>query len=188
MNDFEVFFRQRHEPDLDKWSNYFALYDRYFASFRQRPVRILEIGVSQGGSLRMWEHCFPLAECIVGLDINPDCRQYASGRTQVEIGSQSDPVFLEELKKRYAPFDIIIDDGGHMMDQQICSFEHLFGHLRDGGVYLVEDCATSYWPGFNGSLHNPGSFIEYAKGLVDIANACFVIPGESARFIRVAAG
>lgn len=180
MNDFEEFFCRRQESDLDKWSNYFALYERYFAPFRSRPVRILEIGVSGGGSLRMWERCFPLAESIVGVDINPACRRHAGGRVEVEIGSQSDPVFLEGLKKRHAPFDIIIDDGGHMMDQQICSFEHLFGHLRDGGIYLVEDCATSYWPGFNGSLRNRGSFIEYAKGLVDGINACFVIPGETA--------
>lgn len=173
MNDFEAFFNDRKEQDLDKWSNYFEFYERYFSKFRGKPVRMMEIGVAKGGSMKMWRHYFGEDAIIIGVDINPECRQFESGNTHIEIGSQEDPVFLKSLKKKYPPFDIILDDGGHTMKQQIVSFEHLYDHVKDGGIYMVEDCCTSYWPAFGGGLKNPCSFIEYAKDLVDKVNAFF---------------
>ena len=43
------------------------------------------------------------------------------------------------------PFDIVIDDGGHFMDDIISSFKTLLPHVRAGGTYIVEDLHTSYW-------------------------------------------
>src|SRR6056297_2049415 len=101
------------------------------------------------------------------VDIDPDCARHAEPGTNVEIGDQADPDFLAMLAEKHGPFDIILDDGGHHVHQQITSFEHLWPHLNDRGRYIVEDTHTSYWPGFGGGYREEKSFIEYAKRLID---------------------
>ena len=101
------------------------------------------------------------------VDIDPDCARHAEPGTSVEIGDQADPAFLAQLAEKHGPFDIIVDDGGHHVHQQITSFEHLWPHLNDKGYYIVEDTHTSYWPGFGGGFREEKSFIEYAKRLID---------------------
>ena len=63
--------------------------------------------------------------------------------------------------------DIVIDDGGHRMQQQITSFEELYPHIQPHGVYLCEDIHTSFWPDFDGGYRRAGTFLEYSKGLID---------------------
>jgi hypothetical protein len=61
----------------------------------------------------------------------------------------------------------MVDDGGHKMHEQIAIFQALWPHLTDGGLYIVEDTHTSYWPGFGGGHRAAASFIEFAKDLID---------------------
>jgi hypothetical protein len=65
------------------------------------------------------------------------------------------------------PIDIIIDDGGHTMTQQIASFEALYSHVKNDGIYLCEDTCTSYWYEYGGRLRKKGTFVEYSKRLID---------------------
>ena len=58
-----------------------------------------------------------------------------------------------------------------MMNQQIVTFREMFPHIKDGGLYMCEDCHTSYWENFGGGLEYSGSFIEFSKRLVDEINA-----------------
>lgn len=104
---------------------------------------------------------------IYAIDINPECEKFKENNITIFIGSQSDPEFLKQLMKIMPPLDIIIDDGGHIMEQQKVSFKHLYDKVKDGGIYLVEDTHTSYWYEFHGGLKNPDSFIEYSKNLID---------------------
>jgi hypothetical protein len=57
----------------DKWHTYLEVYSQVFRAYRDRPVRIMEIGVQNGGSLEIWRRYFPRAEIVVGCDINPKC-------------------------------------------------------------------------------------------------------------------
>jgi hypothetical protein len=75
-------------------------------------------------------------------------------------------------------FDIIIDDGSHIMDHQIVTLNRLFKHLNDGGIYIIEDVCTSYWSNYGGGFKKQTSFIEYVKNLIDLLNAQHV-PGAS---------
>jgi hypothetical protein len=86
------------------------------------------------------------------------------------ICDQEDRVALEKRFKDEPPFDIILDDGGHMPNQQMRSFEGLFPLLHPNGVYIVEDIQTSYWKSFHGGLREPNTFIEFSKLLVDYVN------------------
>ena len=166
-NYFETFLRNTGPKLVTKWTHYPAIYARELAAFRTKPVSFLEIGVFRGGSVDMWTGYFLNAERLTFLDIDPACKAHALRGARVEIGDQSDPAFLARIARTYGPFDIVIDDGSHMNAHQITSFEALWPHVSAGGLYIVEDCHTSYWPGFGGGYRAPGSFIEYAKDLVD---------------------
>lgn len=152
---------------LDKWVHYFPIYTRHLEPFRGRAIKLLEVGVYRGGGLEMWSRYLGPDAKMVGLDIDEDAVRAVRGRFPVVLGDQADPDVLRKINDEYGPFDVIIDDGGHTMEQQIATIETLFPLLNDGGVYLVEDTHTSYWPSFGGGLHEPNSFVEWTKPRVD---------------------
>jgi len=165
----DIAINTAHKP-MFKLEQYFDVYDKYFSKYRNTPVRILEIGVCDGGSLDLWRSYFGDDAIIFGIDINPAVRKFACKNTTIIIVDQEDRETLEELFKDVEPFDIILDDGGHMPNQQKNSFEALFPLLHPNGVYLVEDIQTSYWKLFDGGLRKPNTFIEYSKQLIDYVN------------------
>ena len=127
----------------------------------------MEIGVWHGGSLQMWTRYFGRGARIVGVDIDPRCKAFANESVDIVIGDQSDRAFHAELRRRYPHVDILIDDGGHKMTQQIVTFEELFPHVQPNGVYLCEDLHTSYISDYGGGYRKDGTFVERAKSLVD---------------------
>lgn len=172
ISDLEKYFRENKGRQLFKWSHYFDIYDRHFQRFRNKEeVVILEIGVSHGGSLQMWKNYFGKSAKIYGIDIEPQCKAFEEENIKIFIGSQSDRTFLRKIKAEIPKVDILIDDGGHSMHQQIVSFEELFDHVKDDGVYLCEDVHTSYWVRYGGGHKRRGTFIEYAKNFIDSLNA-----------------
>ncbi len=171
MNDLEQFFNQHTGRLIHKWHHYFEIYDRHFSRFRGRPVNIVEFGVSQGGSMQMWRHYFGPSARLFGVDINPNCKQFEEPGVQIFIGDQGDRVFLRSLAATLPPIDILIDDGGHTMQQQIRTFEALFPKVAPNGVYLCEDLHTSYWREFGGGVRRRGTFIEYSKNFIDSLHA-----------------
>jgi hypothetical protein len=150
---------------------YMEYYWWHLHHWAQQPVTLLEIGVFQGQSLKMWESLFPNG-AIHALDINPECVQYANPpRTTVTIGSQADPAALEQwAASAAAPIDLIVDDGSHIMEHLRISFLHLFPKLRPGGIYVLEDLGTCYWANYGGELRHPLTMIEFLKSLVDNVN------------------
>jgi len=159
---------------MNKWRHYFEIYDRHLARFRDRDITLLEIGVAGGGSLELWRRYFGHRARIVGLDINPVCKNYAADGIHVVIGSQGDPQFLEQVATKFGPFDIVIDDGSHSFEHQLTTFRTLFPHIRNDGIYACEDLCSSYWADeFGGGVRKPGTFIEFLKGLIDELNAWF---------------
>ncbi|SSC24651.1 S-adenosyl-L-methionine-dependent methyltransferase, partial [Klenkia terrae] len=167
---FGFFSSKRTGRVLDKWVHYFPIYTEHFSRFRGRPVRILEIGVYRGGSLDMWRWFFGPDAILVGADIDERAREVSAPDHLVEIGDQTDPEFLRSLAERHGPFDIVIDDGGHTMEQQIVTAETLFPLIADGGVLLTEDCHTSYWDSYQGGVGRAGTFIEWCKAKIDAVN------------------
>lgn len=161
------FFDDNTGNQIHKWDHYFDVYERYFCCFLDRPIVLLEIGVNQGGSLEMWRNYFHPDSIIIGVDINPQCKIFEKDNIFIEIGSQDDPLFWNFVMQKYSNFDIIIDDGGHVMKQQIVSFVELFPRLNNGGIYLCEDTHTSYWIKFGGNIKGNRTFIGFAKNLVD---------------------
>nr|Q83WF2.1 RecName: Full=Mycinamicin VI 2''-O-methyltransferase; AltName: Full=Mycinamicin biosynthesis protein E [Micromonospora griseorubida]BAC57026.1 methyltransferase [Micromonospora griseorubida] len=150
-------------------------YDRHFRDYRNQQVRVLEIGVGGykhpewgGGSLRMWKSFFPRGQ-IYGLDIM-DKSHVDELRIRTIQGDQNDAEFLDRIARRYGPFDIVIDDGSHINAHVRTSFAALFPHVRPGGLYVIEDMWTAYWPGFGGQADPQecsGTSLGLLKSLID---------------------
>jgi hypothetical protein len=189
-NPLERYFRSNQDRQIWKWMHYFEIYERHFSPYRKKAVTIVEFGVFHGGSLQMWKDYFGRKARIVGIDIDPRCKAFAEDQVEVIIGDMEDREFLRQLRSDLGPIDVLVDDGGHTMMQQITAFEEMWPGISDGGVYLVEDLHTSYWPDFEGGLRKPGTFIEFAKRLIDQQHAWHsmdaqaFVPDEYTRSIK----
>jgi len=135
------------------------------------PLRILEIGVWQGGSLQLWRKFFGESAVIFGVDIEESCLQIPDPGGVVRIGSQTDSDFLAKVVQEMGGVDIVIDDGSHRCGDVIESFHTLFPLMSQGGYYFVEDLHTSYWPQWQGGLRRPDTSIEFFKDLADVVNS-----------------
>jgi SAM-dependent methyltransferase len=170
-NPLREYFNSNSGHTIHKWHHYFDIYHNHFRRYRNTPVRILEIGVNKGGSLQMWKSYFGAEAQIFGVDISPRCKLLEEEQIEIFIGDQADRGFLRGLRDKLQNVDILIDDGGHEMEQQITTFEELYQLVNENGVYLVEDLHTSYMSNWNGGLGKPKTFIMRAKRLIDELNA-----------------
>lgn len=170
MNDLQRFFEKHTGGRIMKWQHYFEVYDRYCSRYRGTDVHFMEIGVYHGGSLAMWKDYFGPKAKIFGVDIMPDCAQFADEQVEVIIGDQADRAFLRKLTQQVPRIDVLLDDGGHTMEQQINTFEVMYPHVAADGIYICEDLSTSYSKRYGGGYRNPGSFIEYSKSFIDVIN------------------
>jgi limonene-1,2-epoxide hydrolase len=152
----------------DKWQSYFDVYERHLNKFRDKPFNMVEVGVQKGGSLEMWGKYFLEAK-ITGIDVDRECSKlvYDNPNISVAIGDQGSEAFWDGFLAASSQIDVFIDDGGHFMDQQILTFEKVFPKMPIGGVYICEDCHTSYMGYNQGGYKRKSSFIEYAKGFID---------------------
>jgi 23S rRNA U2552 (ribose-2'-O)-methylase RlmE/FtsJ len=171
MNELEQYFEKNDKRLINKYQHYFDVYDRHFSKYKGQEITIVEIGVFQGGSLQMWRSYFGPKAKIWGIDIDTRCKLLEEENTNIIIGSQEDENFLESIYDITGPIDILIDDGGHTQKQQITTFNILFDKIKDDGVYLCEDVHTSYWLSYGGGHKRKGTFVEFAKNLIDKLNA-----------------
>ena len=126
-------------PGVWKWCHYFEIYHRHFQQFVGREAVIVEVGVYSGGSLLMWKNYFGPSCRVHGIDIREECRVYEDVQTTIHIGDQSDRLFWKHFRESVPAVDVLIDDGGHLYEQQRTTLEEMLPHLKPGGVYLCED-------------------------------------------------
>lgn len=164
----------------DKWSShwYAQHYETHFAAIRKKRLNILEIGIGGykdpelgGGSLRMWRTYFPNSK-IYGLDLY-NKSFHEERRIKIFQGSQTDTDLLQKIVEEIGTIDIIIDDGSHVNEHILTTFEFLFPHLQANGIYVIEDTQTSYWKGFGGTSEDFNSLktsMGFTKSLIDGIN------------------
>lgn len=168
MNPLWEYFQNHHEgPGIWKWEHYFDIYHRHFAHFIGQKVNVLEIGIYSGGSLEMWRSYFGEKSHVYGVDIEEACKAYENEHVSVFIGDQADRAFWDTFKKNVEGIDILIDDGGHMPEQQQITLEEMLPYLRPGGVYLCEDVHGCF-----------NRFSSFATGLVHELNRGNLISGS----------
>lgn len=154
--------------------HYLKHYWEHFKSLKNEKIKILEIGVKDGDSLKIWREFFPNAE-IYGIELNPiPLNNFELENTKLFFGDQTDINFLKEVVDEIGSVDIIIDDGGHTQEQLKTSFEYLFRYgLKNEGQYVMEDLGCSYWYKWSGGLNNQNSIINFLKNKIDAINYRF---------------
>lgn len=125
-------------------------YARFFDPIREKDIRLLEIGVGGGESIKTWLEFFPMA-AVFGVDIEHDTNAWNKPGKAIDLGyvfttgDQSSLQFWADFVKDHGTnWDIIIDDGGHHTNQIIPAFNALWPHVSPGGFYCIEDLACAY--------------------------------------------
>lgn len=157
----------------DKWGSHYYTghYEKILNHLRHKPIKLLEIGIggdenpdAGGESLSMWADYFTTAS-ITGVDVF--IKNYRYKQVKVVQCSQTDKTEMEKLGK----FDVIIDDGSHMNYDVITTFEFMFRQLNDNGIYIVEDCQTTYFKNHKGADDpTADTMMNYFKKICDGVN------------------
>ena len=181
QRSFSDIFLHHSGYSSDKWSQFLPIYDIELQSVttRGRPVRLLEIGVQNGGSLQVWHKYLPKGSQIYGIDIDERCRRLTfPPAVKVLIGDAGNRDRLDELLDE-EEFDIIIDDGSHQSSDVIEAFQALLPRLAPGGKYFVEDLHASYWSSHGGGFRKDGATVEYLKNIVDGLHTDYFEPSDA---------
>jgi len=159
---------------------YHRFYNKDLLEYRNiKNSGILEIGVDGFNSIDMWNSFFPYA-FVYGIDINIE---YQDERIKIYKTDQTNISNLEAIKNDIRhPIYFINDDGSHIPEHQLISFDFLFANvLQDGGIYIIEDVEVSYWKkgmlyGYNAQygIEHFSSIVEKFKLLVDYVNSAFL--------------
>ena len=141
MEHLDVIFNKYDTDKNTYFHNYTRQYNTLLSNFRDKPIKYLEIGVHNAGSVKAFREAFKKSTCILGLDIDDRCKIYedVDNNIFIEIGDATDSNFIQQITEKYGSFDIILDDGSHRNKDVIQSFELLFPLLNDNGLYIVED-------------------------------------------------
>lgn len=169
--------RTRREGDGDYvLHGYTPFYDREFSKWRDEPIRLLEIGLNVGASIKLWLEYFTKAQ-IVGMDILDfnfamQVDEELKKRFTFVKANQFSPYDLQRFVETQELFDIIIDDGAHASGPIIMSFNYLWGHVKPGGYYCIED--------FREAVNNPASHTEGFPDQIQFAESLLgrVLLGE----------
>lgn len=121
---------------------YLDVYNLYFRQYQNSKIKMLEIGIRDGASLRTFRDFFKKGE-IIGLDINP-ATAFKENRVHTYIGSQISADIINKIFKEHPEISIVLDDGSHINELTIQSFKLIFDRLPKGSLYIIEDMECTY--------------------------------------------
>jgi trans-aconitate methyltransferase len=148
---------QRHGTDKFQ-HGYCPYYEHHLGELQTSAVNLLEIGVSEGCSVKMWREWFPVGN-IFGIDIAP----------MVHLGLEGIATTMVDVKD-YVPdrnFDIIIDDGSHWDHDIAVAVQRLWRNVKPGGWYVIEDLATQYNQGWVTDLNDGSEALRAIHSALD---------------------
>jgi hypothetical protein len=150
-----------------KWDNYFEIYENSLKKFINRDVKLVEVGIGNGGSLFMWKNFLGKKAKIIGVDLNPDAKKFEKYGFKIFIGDQSDPLFWNHFYKKIGRIDILVDDGGHTNLQQITTLMESIRYIKNNGIIFIEDTHTSFmnYKGFKNPSKN--SLINFTTNMIE---------------------
>lgn len=142
-----------------KYHGYTRIYEEEFGHLRKSPISILEIGVFEGASMRMWLDAFPLAN-VVGVDIRDrtggKCKHE---RLSLKFADASKQSTYDEIVAEHGPFNIVIEDGPHRLAVSKMCLDNLPTLLMPGGTMVIEDVYQGY---VNAANRDMQDFLSYA--------------------------
>ena len=170
MSELEKEFLKSENQSI-KWKKYFSVYEELFSQYKNKKIIFVEIGIANGGSLKIWKNFFGKDSKIIGIDLNEKCKKFEDldNDIHIEIGNQSSEEFWNNFFKKFGIVDIVLDDGGHTNLDQITTVVKSIPNIRNGGMLVTEDTHSSYIKVYNSSYKH--SFINFTKNLIDDLNS-----------------
>lgn len=153
----------RHHADKSSIGHDYLKFYSTILPPREAGINLLEIGVGGGASIKMWLDWFTNGH-IYGIDHNLHWA-LANDRLTLLKGDVMDSSFMESVARDHAPFDVIVDDGGHHSAQWQSALKLLWPALKPGGVFIIEDLHTDYLPQYTENGTN--RFIPKLLDLID---------------------
>ncbi len=180
-NNSMLQYGQLSNTDKVTHHEYHKYYEPVLKPYYNLHGSIVEIGLGTGQSLPMWQNLFKHAH-IYGVD--KEYENSGNDRYTIYKGDQSNVNDLNDLRKSLTDKNVffINDDGSHIPEHQLLTFNTLFPILKEGGIYIIEDIETSYWT--KGECYNyktrygykhPDSIVEIFKDASDIMNREFIV-------------
>lgn len=192
VNPLEVLGR-RYGTDKISTHGYHVFYHDALKHLRDTKFNMMEIGVADFRSVDMWKVYFPFAK-VYGIDIG---KEYSDERVTIFKGDQSNQAdLLNIIGKMNTKCDFINDDGSHIPEHQLLTFDLFFSQLlNDGGIYIIEDVEVSYWK--RGGLYgyptaygygHPSSIVEKFKIIIDFLNGRYLGASDYETVVRKLGG
>jgi cephalosporin hydroxylase len=130
----------KHKSDKSRKHHYDLIYEKDFCNIRNNKIRICEIGILGGSSLKTWLEYFPNAE-IYAVDIIDKNAVEILNHPRIKYlkHDSTDKNIVKEIQKWKVDFDIIIEDGLHTPIANQRTFENFWPFLKDKGTYYIED-------------------------------------------------
>lgn len=173
MNDFKSAWQQ--SPYYSsKFDAYFPIYENIFKSFVNQQPTFVEIGIQGGGSLFAWKEYFGHDARIIGIDLNPKCKKFEDFGFEIFIGDTADEDFLRKTFSTIGRVDAILDDGGHLFNQQINVLQTAATCISNDFLCAIEDTTSSFYNNFLKTSIKNRTFLNYAKDLTDFLQFPFV--------------
>ena len=123
---------------------YAEFYEKHFSNLRDKKLNILEIGSYSGASAAAFVKYFKDVN-IYCLDINLTKFLYKSKKIHPFGLDVSNKKMVEKFlnkinfSENIKSFDIIIDDGSHILSDQLKAIDYFFKYLNKDGYYVIED-------------------------------------------------
>tara|TARA_Y100001958_G_scaffold159072_1_gene159089 strand:+ start:1640 stop:2383 length:744 start_codon:yes stop_codon:yes gene_type:complete len=138
---------------------YSKFYEYYLNKFKNKKIKILEIGSFAGGSAAAFKKYF-INSKIICFDINiSNFKFYSKGIDVYGLDIKNYKKAREILKKIFIKndkpyFDLIIDDGSHNLDDMLISFKNFFKFIKKGGFYIIEDFKIPNYHAYNKNIND----------------------------------
>lgn len=145
---------------------YTRAYDKFFEPIRKKVKNLVEVGICDGASLKMWRDYLPNAT-IHGLDIDQKCVDTTKGEPRIitHLKSGCDPDYWKDLT--FKP-EIILDDGSHVVEEQVSMLANAWDSLAPGGYYVIEDTHSSFFDVYNTDKNKQyGFYNDIFKRILD---------------------
>ena len=135
--------------DKNTTHSYLEIYESLFHNKKITALNVLEIGVQDGGSIKLWHDYFPNST-IYGLDIRKikDMWDVLKNKPRIKLGcfdAYDQTFFDNQLSTLNTKFDILIDDGPHTLDSMLFFIDNYCKILSDDGVLVIEDVQSINW-------------------------------------------
>jgi len=112
-------------------------YQNKFDTIRETAKKILEIGVYEGASVKLWREYFSIADVYALEKLSKRAGMFnGEQRIHLIIGDSTDSNSYTQIPN---DMDIIIDDGSHRPEDQFATFMRAYPKLAINGLYIIED-------------------------------------------------